>query len=179
MGGRGASYGVSAIAAISPVGSSREKVQRIHVISGMTLEKRAYVNEKTTLAFLEAKKLSYDKEQLQILDQYGFVTTAYQGDEGSVGVDSYGLRKTRDNIVMHNHPGLYGGTFSEADIATLACGITELRASAVEGSYSMKATKTADGTATSTPLRQGKGRTKHERIKSWRQGCNKQQILCP
>ncbi len=144
MGGRGASYGVSAIAAISPVGISRDKVQRIHVIAGMTPEERAFVNEQTTLDFLEAKKLSYDKEQLQILDQYGFVTTAYQGNEESVGVDSYGLKQMRGNVVTHNHPGVYGGTFSEADIATLACGMTELRASAVEGSYSMKATKTAD-----------------------------------
>lgn len=144
MGGRGASYGVSAIAAISSVGISREKVQRIHVVADMTPEERAYVNEKTTLAFLESKKLSYDKEQLQILDQYGFVTTAYQGDEGSVGVDSYGLRQMRGNVVTHNHPGVYGGTFSEADIATLACGMSELRASAIEGSYSLKATKTAD-----------------------------------
>ena len=144
MGGRGTSYGVSSIAAISPVGISSDKVQRIHVIAGMTPEERAFVNEKTTLAFLEEKKVSYDKEQLQILDQYGFVTTAYQGGSDSVGVDNYGLSQMRGNIVTHNHPGVYGGTFSEADIATLACGMTELRASAIEGSYSMKATKTAD-----------------------------------
>ena len=143
MGGRGASYGESVIAAVS--GNERGgKVQRIHVIAGMTPEDRGFVNETTTLAHIEAQKRSYDKEQLQILDKYGFVTTAYQGDEGSVGVDAYGLRQMRGNIVTHNHPGVYGGTFSDADISTLQSGMSELRASGVEGSYSMKALKTAD-----------------------------------
>lgn len=144
MGGRGSSYGISTIAAISMTGISNDKVQRIHVIAGMTPEERCFVNEKTTLEHIEKQKLSYDKEQLQILDQYGFVTTAYQGGETSVGVDNYGLKQMRGNIVTHNHPGVYGGTFSDADIATLSCGMTELRASGIEGTYSMKATKTAD-----------------------------------
>lgn len=144
MGGRGAKYGISAIAAISPAGIGKDKAQRIHVIAGMNPRDRGFVNETTTLAHIESQKISYDKEQLQILDQYGFVTTAYQGNEGSVGVDSYGLKQMRGNIVTHNHPGVYGGTFSDADIATLGCGMTELRASGVEGTYSMKATKKSD-----------------------------------
>lgn len=143
MGGRGATYGESVISAISP-GGFTGKVQRIHVIADMNPEDRVFVHERTTLAHIESQKRSYDKEQLQILDQYGYVTTAYQGGKDSVGVDAYGLRQMRGNIVTHNHPGVYGGTFSDADISTLQCGMSELRASSIEGSYSMKATKTAD-----------------------------------
>lgn len=143
MGGRGASYGESIIAAIGSAGFSG-KVQRIQVIADMNPEDRVFVHERTTLAHIEAYKRSYDKEQLQILDQYGYVTTAYQGTADSVGVDAYGLKQMRGNIVTHNHPGVYGGTFSDADIGTLQCGMTELRASGIEGTYSMRAIKAAD-----------------------------------
>lgn len=47
-------------------------------------------------------------------------------------------------IVTHNHPSEYGGTFSDADISFLSLGMKELRASAKEGTYSIKAKKNAN-----------------------------------
>ena len=136
MGGRGASYGVSAIAAISPVGISREKVQRIHVISGMTLEKRAYVNEKTTLAFLEAKKLSYlmalaweqirlafEQSEKEVTDLHqrtreGIETARLAGKQiGHERGITFETRKARAaKALICKHARAFGGNLSDADV---------------------------------------------------------------
>ena len=142
MGGRGSTFGTAVIRVLGNGGSS--PVRRIHVIADMMPQDRVKVNAETTLRFLEGRKQSYDKEQLQILDAHGYVTTAYQGDKHSVGIDAHGLEQMRGNIVTHNHPDVFGGTFSDADIACLQYGMSELRASAREGNYSMRATKQAD-----------------------------------
>lgn len=138
MGGRGVSYAQSVVSVFSPPGEN-EEVNRIPVIVKMNPVDRVYVNAETTLRELEQEKRTLDKEQLQIIDQYGYVTTAYQGTEHSVAVDTHGLKEMRGNIVTHNHPSRYGGTFSDADIRSLQCGMRELRASAVEGVYSIRA----------------------------------------
>lgn len=81
---------------------------------------------------------------MQVLDDYGYVTRAFQGDEHSCAVDDKTQQYARGKIVTHNHPSEFGGTFSDADISFLSLGMKELRASAKEGTYSIKAKKNAN-----------------------------------
>ena len=144
MGGRGSSFGVEVISALGIKGQSGEAVSL--PVAGMTPTDRGsrFTNAQKTLKHIEGMKREYDKEQLQVLDRYGYVTRAFQGDEHSVAVDLNTREYMRGKIVTHNHPSSYGGTFSDADINCLAMGMKELRASAKEGNYSMKATREAD-----------------------------------
>lgn len=145
MGGRGSTYGVSVMAAISPPGYGDVEVKELNV-AGMTPMDRGsrFTNAEKTLDYLETKKLNEAYEQLQVLDDYGYVTRAFQGDEHSVAMDAETINYARGKIVTHNHPAKWGGTFSDADISTLSMGMKELRASAREGTYSMKANKNAN-----------------------------------
>lgn len=144
MGGRGSSFGVEIIAAVSAYGSGGE-IQELNV-AGMTPMDRGsrFTNAEKTLDYLETKKLEETKEQVQVLDDYGYVTRAFQGDEHSCAVDDRTQQYARGKIVTHNHPSEYGGTFSDADISFLSLGMKELRASAKEGTYSIKAKKNAN-----------------------------------
>lgn len=142
MGGRGASFGTEVISATSN-GNDGSIPERIFV-AGMNPSEMRNMNEEKTLSYIENKKTAMKKEQLQIIDEYGFVTRAYQGNEHSVSVDMDGISYSKDKIVTHNHPdNAFGGTFSEADISTLRWGQKEMRASAKEGVYSMAALKDA------------------------------------
>lgn len=144
MGGRGSSYGA---VFVDPMHESKNQGKSEElIVAGMTPTDRGskYTNQKKTLRFIENKKRNYKKEQLQVLDSYGYVTRAFQGDEHSVGIDADTVKYMKGKIVTHNHPSSFGGTFSKADIHTLSSGMKELRASAKEGTYSMKAGKGAD-----------------------------------
>ena len=145
MGGRGSSFGVEIIAAVSPYGSQDAEIQELNV-EGMTPMHRGsrFTNAEKTLDYLERKKLQETREQVQVLDDYGYVTRAFQGDEHSCAVDDKTQQYARGKIVTHNHPSEYGGTFSDADISFLSLGMKELRASAKEGTYSIKAKKNAN-----------------------------------
>ena len=144
MGGRGSSFGVEVIAAKGILAEQGE-VTPLNV-AGMTPMDQGsrYTNTDKTLQFIEEKKMQYDKEQLQVIDRHGYVTRAFQGDEHSVAVDLETRAYMRGKVVTHNHPSSYGGTFSDADISCLRMGMCEMRASAKEGNYSMKATKAAN-----------------------------------
>ncbi len=144
MGGRGSSFGVEIIAAVSPYGSQDAEIQELNV-AGMTPMDRGsrFTNAEKTLDYLERKKLQETREQVQVLDDYGYVTRAFQGDEHSCAVDDKTQQYAQGKIVTHNHPSEYGGTFSDADISFLSLGMKELRASAKEGTYSIKAKKNA------------------------------------
>lgn len=142
MGGRGASFGTEVMSATSN-GNDGSIPERIFV-AGMNPGEMRNMNEEKTLSYIENKKTDMKKEQLQIIDEYGFVTRAYQGNEHSVSLDMDGIRYSNGKIVTHNHPDkAFGGTFSEADISTLRWGQKEMRASAREGVYSMAALKDA------------------------------------
>lgn len=145
MGGRGSHFGVQTMAAVSATGLGNGPVTELHV-AGMTPTDRGsrFTSAEKTLDYLEKKKLAETKEQLQVLDEYGYVTRAFQGDEHSVAVDARTREYMKGKIVTHNHPSVYGGTFSDADINCLSMGMRELRASAREGTYSMKRHKDAD-----------------------------------
>lgn len=110
-------------------------------VAGMNRKIAEGVSPQKTLDFIEKTyKKGMTKEQLQILDDQGFVIKAYQGDETSV---AYNPQYVKGRVVTHNHPGRWGGTFSEADVRGMKWGATEKRASAAEGVYRLKATKNA------------------------------------
>lgn len=79
MGGRGSSFGVEIISAVSPYGSQDAEIQELNV-AGMTPMDRGsrFTNAEKTLDYLERKKLQETKEQVQVLDDYGYVTRAFQ-----------------------------------------------------------------------------------------------------
>lgn len=144
MGGRGSNFGVEIVQALNN-GFEKGIVQELNV-AGMTPVDMGsrFTSAKKTLEYLEDKKRYDSKEQLQVLDKYGYVTRAFQGDEHSVNMDAETTRYVKGKIVTHNHPSVYGGTFSDADINSLRLGMKELRASAREGVYSIKAEKNSN-----------------------------------
>ena len=102
-----------------------------------------YVSTEETLRQYESSKLNKPNEQLAILDDNGFIIKAYEGDKHSVG---YIGSETTGKVVTHNHPDKYGGTFSEADVAGfLEFNQKEIRASAKEGTYSLRETRKGSG----------------------------------
>ena len=111
-------------------------------IAGMNRDIANGVNQQKTLDFIEkVYKKGMKNEQLQILDDDGWVVKAYQGDAHSV---AYNPVHVKGRVVTHNHPNQWGGTFSEADVRGMKWGAKEKRASAAEGVYSLKATRKAN-----------------------------------
>lgn len=104
---------------------------------------------KATTAVFEADTYKLDHEELLFVDQEGFARGYFKGDSGSV---SFGLPKhvkVSDLTATHNHPlgdgRSTGGTFSAADMSVLAkYGLKEIRATAAEGTYSLKPTGRAN-----------------------------------
>ena len=148
MGGRGSAsasskYGGGGGGILVMGGSAGEDM----LTAGMTATDEAggfrYTSTEATLSKLETEALSLDHEQLKIVDSNGFVLAAVDGEKHSVGITDNALKNIKGNTVTHNHPAGYGGTFSEADVASLSLGMKEMRASAAEGTYSIKATNKA------------------------------------
>lgn len=144
MGGRGASFGIETVTALGIMAEEGEIIPLN--VAGMTPADKGsrFTNAEKTLKYIESMKMDYSKEQLQVIDRHGYVTRAFQGDEHSVAVDMETRSYMRGKVVTHNHPDTWGGTFSGADISCLRMGMKELRASAKEGTYSMKALRGAD-----------------------------------
>ena len=126
------------------------QLRPIHV-AGMNRDIANGVTQEKTLSYIEKiYKKGMNKEQLQILDEDGWVIRAYQGEKHSVAFDP---DEVRGRVVTHNHPSRWGGTFSGADIRATGFGIKEIRASANEGVYSLKATRKADSQGLQNALR--------------------------
>lgn len=139
MGGRGA----AGIRHMKGEGFIEEQGEEHPIfIAGMNRDIANGVSPQKTLDFIEkVYKKGMKKEQLQILNDDGWVIKAYQGDEHSV---AYNPMYVKGRVVTHNHPSRWGGTFSEADVHGLKWGAKEKRASAAEGVYSLKATRKAN-----------------------------------
>lgn len=143
IGGRGTHYQTTPFHALS-MGTEEGEVYPLNVVGMSPVDRGSrFTNAEKTLEFIEQKKIDYPREQLQVIDKFGYVTRAFQGDEHSVAFDMDTRQYMRGKIVTHNHPSVYGGTFSDADINTLKMGMSEMRASAKEGTYSLKAKRTA------------------------------------
>ena len=110
-------------------------------VAGMNRDIAKGVTPEKTLDYIEkVYKKGMGKEQAQILDDDGWVIKAYQGGRTSVSLE---LGLTKGRVYTHNHPGKWGGTFSRADIKSMTYGGKEIRASAAEGVYTLKATRKA------------------------------------
>lgn len=152
MGGRGSQYTDVGVMVDMAGGSGSDKSRSIPV-AGLTPSSNGtslrYTSVSATLSSLEKNALKLDHEQLKIIDKDGFVIHAVDGNKGSVGFAG-GESKVKGNVVTHNHPRddskMNGGTFSEGDISSLSMGMSEMRASAREGTYSLKAGRKANPT---------------------------------
>lgn len=121
-------------------------------VAGMNRDIANGVTPEKTLDYIEkVYKKGMTREQLQILDNRGFVIKAYQGDSGGV---RYFSKDVRGRVTTHNHPGKWGGTFSVKDVEGMQLGVKEKRASAAEGVYSLKATSKANPKGLSAALNQ-------------------------
>ena len=111
-----------------------------------------YTSSETTVkAFEDSMLNNRTHEELRVVDGNGFVVGASVGGKGSVGITARTAANAKGNIMTHNHPrsddGMHGGTFSTADISVMAkYGIGEIRATAREGTYSLRAGTHADVT---------------------------------
>lgn len=144
MGGRGASFGIETASALR-IQAEEGEVKPLNVAGMTPMDKGSrFTNTQKTLKYIEKMKRDYREEQLQVIDRHGYVTRAFQGNRHSVAVDMDTRAYMRGKVVTHNHPDTWGGTFSDADINCLRMGMKELRASAKEGNYSMKAMRGAD-----------------------------------
>lgn len=151
MGGRGSSSSSSG----NPVsdifggsGMSADKTTDIN-LAGLTPIDGNKVNGEATLASVEARSAGLNHEQLYVIDSDGFVVAASDGNAGSVGITARTARNLKGNVMTHNHPrddsAYSGGPFSYGDISCLKYGMKEMRASASEGTYSLKAGNKANG----------------------------------
>ena len=118
-------------------------------LAGLTPMQGNKVDGEKTLASVEARTNGLDHEQLYVIDDQGFVVAATDGDSGSVPITARTAKNIKGNVMTHNHPrddsNVNGGTFSYADINCLSLGMSEMRAVASEGTYSLKAGNHADG----------------------------------
>lgn len=120
------------------------------VPKNITKTKVSKVSPKTTKSKPELPKLesdiqSYEKgiakqktETAYVFDKNGKVILEKNGGKAQVQFTPEELKRFKNSIVTHNHPGI-GGSFSEADIK-LACnnGILEMRAAGKQGVHIFK-----------------------------------------
>lgn len=84
-------------------------------------------------------------ERLVVVDKDGNEVFAKNGGKTSVTYNiSDALLYFDGNIVIHNHPGEFGGTFSGSDLGMFAVGAKEIRAVANEGTYILSLLEGAD-----------------------------------
>lgn len=102
-----------------------------------------------TASKFEDESYGLGHEELLFIDNDGFARAYFTGNSGSVSFTLPKNVKVSDLTATHNHPigdgRSIGGTFSAADMGVLArYGLKEMRATSVEGSYSLKPTSRAD-----------------------------------
>lgn len=150
MGGRGADYDSGKDIPILVNGEGEKRGKPIDAIDLPLAGRTQFGTGLTTtiegtLTKLEKHDtINLNHERLHVLDSRGFVVSANEGTTGSVALSNRTLRTARGNVITHNHPRpdrhTHGGTFSNADLSVLAyTGAREIRASAREGVYSLKA----------------------------------------
>jgi SPP1 gp7 family putative phage head morphogenesis protein len=109
------------------------------------IPKTAITKTKPGISKLESDIQGYEKgiakqktETAYVFDKNGKVLLEKNGGKAQVQFTSDELKRFKNSIVTHNHPGL-GGSFSEADIK-LACnnGILEMRAAGKQGVHIFK-----------------------------------------
>lgn len=142
-GGRGSSsYSASGKGFDGAGGSGASDVEEIMLAGNTGWVNGNEVSVASTLARWEDGRRNLNHEEMLVIGDDGFPVAAYKGDRHSVAFEG---EKTRGMTVTHVHPDKYGGTFSEADISNFnKFNQKEIRASAREGTYSLKATRNAN-----------------------------------
>ena len=103
----------------------------------------------TTLVGFENKSYGLGHEEMIMVDSQGFARGYFKGDDGSVSFRIPKHVNPSDLSITHNHPlgdgRSTGGTFSAADMSVLVkYGFKEIRATADEGTYSLRPTGRAN-----------------------------------
>ncbi len=142
MGGRGATIGGRGKSELLPK-KNTQKSEKIDTsnwsfnVVEMTDFEKYFAKEKTEHAF--------------IITPEGRIRAGYKGNKNTVNLNSADIRK--GDTLTHNHPSSYGGTFSPNDVYALTNNnLSEIRAVAREGTYSLKATTNADPNSFSKAL---------------------------
>lgn len=104
---------------------------------------------RTTLVGFEDRKHGLGHEEMLMVDQEGFARGYFSGGGGSVSFRIPKHVNPKSLSITHNHPlgdgRSTGGTFSAADMSVLAkYGFREIRATAAEGTYSLRPTGRAN-----------------------------------
>lgn len=90
---------------------------------------------------IEAKTVNRKTEKMSIIDEDGNVILEKSGGRGSVSISAREGYAMDRQIVTHNHPGEFGGTFSGADVKVMVdYHLQGIRAVAKEGTYSLERT---------------------------------------
>ena len=106
---------------------------------------------RTTLVGFEDRKHGLGHEEMLMVDQQGFARGYFSGDQGAVSFRIPKHANPKNLSITHNHPlgdgRSTGGTFSASDMSVLAkYGFKEIRATAAEGTYSLRPTGRANST---------------------------------
>lgn len=103
--------------------------------AGSTLAPKALAKCKE----VEAASVKLSNEQLTAIDDDGNIVFQKEGNRAHVSLGYEDRMKADGKILTHNHPGEYGGTFSEGDIGTfLGVYAKSIRAVGAEGTYSIE-----------------------------------------
>lgn len=107
------------------------------------------VSVRSTLDHWEGKSYGLDHEELLMIDEDGFATAYFKGGKDAVSFIPPDEAIAKKTVLTHNHPlgdgRTIGGGFSNADIENhIKYKFKETRATAVEGTYSFKATSKAN-----------------------------------
>lgn len=101
---------------------------------------------------VEKKSVKLQNEKMTLVNENGDIVHEKRGGRSRIHFDVYDEAMMGEDITLtHNHPGEYGGTFSGADVSTLAhFNLRAIRAVGVEGTYSLErqSNTTAKQTAT-------------------------------
>lgn len=88
---------------------------------------------------IEAESVKLPYEQVTAIDDVGAIIFQKDGTKNHVSLDYEERMDADGKILTHNHPGEYGGTFSEGDIGIFLGVYAEaIRAVGAEGTYSLE-----------------------------------------
>ena len=94
----------------------------------------------STCQDVEAKTVNRKTEKMTLVAENGRIILEKSGGKGSVSFGAReGLLMDSSTTITHNHPGVYGGTFSGADVKVLVdYKLKAIRAVGKEGTYSLE-----------------------------------------
>lgn len=161
MGGRGSgstSYGGGSGGVVITFGEGGEPKPSLPLAGKTAFFNGNQTDTAATLAVFEADTYKLGHKEMLFVDSEGFARGYFKGDHGSVSFSLPPHVRVSDLSITHNHPlgdgRSTGGTFSTADMNVLAhYGFRELRATASEGTYSLRPTGRANASGFMSALK--------------------------